>query len=78
MFGKSKLAKELTIFHHGVVNGQMGSSLESYGKYSNEPKGYQNFRFLGNNSAAAAAYEMYYGLEDVKPVRKKNSITPLK
>ena len=26
-------------------------------------------RFLGNNSATKAAYEIYYGLEDVKSIK---------
>ena len=67
------------LYHHGIVNPQICSSLESFGKYSyngmSEKKGYQNYRFLGNNSAAAAAYEMYYGLEDVKLVKH---YTPIK
>ena len=79
--GKSPLARELTLYHHGVANPQIGSSLESFGKYSHDAmsakKGHQAYRFLGNNSAAAAAYELYYGLEDVKPVAKKPSNTSL-
>lgn len=77
--GKSPLARELTLYHHGVANANIGSSLESLGKYQHDAmtvkKGHQAYRFLGNNSAAAAAYELYYGLEDVKPVTKRPSGT---
>ena len=65
----------MQLYHHGLVNAQLGSSLEAFDRHadlggSKASRKRSHYAFLSNNSGSRAVYEMYYGLEDVQRVKQ--------